>query len=114
MKNRTFVALILIAVGGGYEPVTLGVLAQSKNLNAAEKDPGIRILDASFGDQIGKKTCKPDLSICKDRTICEFTVTDMCPVDSTVKNLEVIWDCGKGTVKKTKAAAKGTKMTLKC
>jgi hypothetical protein len=75
----------------------------------------IRVIDATYGDSRAKKSCKPDLSICKGRTICEFVVDDgLCAVDAAVKNLEVMWDCGPGTQKKSRAAAKGTKMSLSC
>ena len=75
---------------------------------------GIRILSATFGDQLAHKTCTPDLSICKGLALCKFTVGDLCPVDSQVKNLEVVWDCGDGTDKKAKAAAKDTEIRLEC
>jgi hypothetical protein len=76
--------------------------------------PAIRILNASFGDQLSHKTCVPDLSICKGITQCKFTVGDMCEINSSVKNLEVTWDCGDGTAKKMRAAAKGTQISLDC
>jgi hypothetical protein len=80
----------------------------------AKKDPAIRIIEASFGDQLAHKTCVPDLSICRGLAVCKFTVGEMCQIDSKVKNLEVTWDCGQGTDKKARAAAKGTQIALEC
>ena len=75
----------------------------------------IRILEATYGDSQSKKTCKPDLSICKGLSTCAFVVDDgLCKVNAPVKNLEVTLDCGDGTPKKVRAAAKGTKITLSC
>jgi len=81
---------------------------------AAKKNPAIRIVNASFGDQLAHNTCTPDMSICKGLAVCKFTVGDMCAVDSKVKNLEVTWDCGEGTGKKSRAAAKDTEISLGC
>ena len=81
---------------------------------SGKKNPAIRIIEASFGDQLAHKTCTPDMSICKGLAVCKFTVGDMCTVDSKVKNLEVTWDCGDATDKKVRAAAKDTEISLSC
>jgi hypothetical protein len=82
---------------------------------AGKKKPELRIIEATYGDQVGGKTCKADMSICKlGNLVCHFTVDEMCQVDSDVKNLEVTYDCGVGTEKKAVAAAKGTPITMSC
>lgn len=88
--------------------------AQSSDKGQKEQNPAIRIIAASFGDQVNGNTCTPDLSICNGVTKCSFTVGEMCDVKSSVKNLEVTWDCGEGTAKKARAAAKGTPISLDC
>jgi ATP-dependent DNA ligase len=81
----------------------------------AKKDTGIRIIEATYGDRTSHKTCTPNLSICKGSAKCEFLVDDgLCAVDAPVKNLEVIWDCGEGTDKHARAAAKDSRITLEC
>jgi hypothetical protein len=87
---------------------------QSVPASKAKNSSGIRIIEATFGDQVAHKTCTPDLSICKSIANCSFTVGDMCTIDSQVKNLEVTWDCGEGTEKHARAAAKDTKISLSC
>ena len=75
----------------------------------------IRILEATYGDKQGGKTCSPKLSICAGLALCEFTVDDgLCAVEAPVKNLEVTWDCGARNNKRARAAARGTKMSLSC
>lgn len=106
MNRRLAIAgIVLVSMG----PVHIRATNDSQ-----KKHVGIRILDASFGDQLAHKTCVPNLSLCKGITECTFTVGDLCEVNSAVKNLEVTWDCGDGTAKKARAAAKGTPITLDC
>jgi hypothetical protein len=79
------------------------------------KDPAIRIIEATYGDKTSHKTCTPNLSICSGQAECSFQVDDgLCAVDAPVKNLEVVWDCGDGTDKHARAAAKGTRISLEC
>jgi hypothetical protein len=83
--------------------------------NTAKKNSGIRIIEATYGDKSTGKTCSPDLSVCKGLSKCEFNVDDgLCTIEAPVKNLEVVWDCGPGTTKKARAAAKGTNMSFEC
>jgi hypothetical protein len=99
----------------GRSMILVGVLGQGCVAQTAKPaDPKIRILDATFGDQSSHKTCKPDLALCQGRSVCAFTVGEMCEVRATVKNLEVVWDCGEGAAKKARAAAMGTKISLSC
>lgn len=102
--------LLLLAAFVSLGSTVLGFALQAKT----KSDPAIRIVDASFGDQLNHKTCSPDLSLCKGLSTCKFTVGEMCSVDARVKNLEVTWDCGDGTEKHAKAAAKGTEISLEC
>lgn len=113
-KPRTAVAMVALIVSAFSAYATRLLVADSPNQKAAKKNPMIRIIDASFGDQLSHKTCTPDLSICKGLAVCRFTVANMCAIDSQVKNLEVTWDCGDGTAKKARAAAKGTEISLEC
>lgn len=107
---KTLATLVMVTLGFGiWIPLTSH--SQSKQMR---EDPKIRIVDASFGDQINHKTCKPDLSLCEGIASCKFTVGNMCTIDALVKNLEVTWDCGKGTEKHMKAAAQGTEIEIGC
>ena len=77
--------------------------------------PHVHIVEATYGDKSTGNTCVPNLRICKETSECEFTVTDgLCEVDSKVKTLEVVWDCGTGSEMKTSTAVKGAKMSLTC
>jgi hypothetical protein len=73
----------------------------------------IRILSAKYGDK--NKTCEPKLSICNHISQCSFIVNDgLCTIDSPVKNLEVVWDCGAGTEKHARAEGKGGRISIEC
>lgn len=80
-----------------------------------ENNPHVHIVEATYGDKSTGNTCVPNLLICKGTSGCEFTVTDgLCDVNSKVKTLEVVWDCGAGTELKTSNAVKGSKMSMVC
>ena len=50
-------------------------------LKEKNKRMPMRIIEASYGDKASGKTCKPDLSICKGISQCEFEVDDgLCAV----------------------------------
>jgi hypothetical protein len=87
---------------------------------ASFADPSdIHIKSAKYGDTVAGKTCDVNLSkMCDNLAVCGFTVTDtMCQVPagtSQARNIEVLWTCGDSTQQKGRAAAKGTKIEIKC
>ena len=86
-----------------------------QNKAMLQNRPHVHIVEATYGEKSTGKTCVPNLRICKGTSECEFTVTDgLCEVDSKVKTLEIVWDCGAGSEMKTSTAVKGAKISLIC
>jgi hypothetical protein len=113
-KFRVGYAMPVLVISMIWAPDTrVAASAQAKSRSKGD-NPLVHIVAASFGDQLSKKTCNPDLSLCEGLAMCRFTVGEMCKVESKVKNLEVTWDCGPGTSKKARAAAQGTEISLEC
>lgn len=93
-----------------------GFVSDSQHsMSTLQSRPHVHIVEATYGDKSTGNTCVPNLRICKETSECEFKVDDgLCDVDSKVKTLEVVWDCGAGSDIKTSTAVKGAKMSLVC
>lgn len=95
----------------------LGVFVSDSrhSMSTLQNRPHIHIVEATYGDKSTGNTCVPNLRICQETSECEFTVDDgLCDVDSKVKTLEVVWDCGADSEIKTSTATKDAKMSLVC
>jgi hypothetical protein len=95
----------------------VSITAYIAGFNIAYPEPGkIEVTSAEYSD--GQYKCEPDLSICNGKSECGFVVDDgLCELDDDAgpaRNLTVEYFCGAPFAPKAVAAARGTRIEMKC